>query len=443
MPNKRGATLKVPVTLEVLGPPDLAAVSSLEFEMEWVLKGKFSPLVIEVTRGSNPKQGVSDVSVEWVVTAAGSTNVLSRDLTTTGAGGSVSITLNFGEKPRAYTVTATCAVCVPTSVRFTVTAMEIQLALEKSSVLPRPLGPDMSDNQSKVTVKVLPVEYKHSKNREVTLKVIKAAGGGHDSGHVAPRPTGSVTNLVEGVPARGACLTLESVNTDPDDPFSPTVLESPKARGEIVTDIGTAIAGGVYTACEIGGTETIEASIELMDDIATGTPIKNGRMIKKERTIRVEVPGLEPLPFSSNYIPTGEKPGVHPVGSNHFALNGVNNKILKLTSEYLKLAKAKLRINDMSLVMGGVFDICAKWVHRAICDDAPVGGHGQHRTGNSVDISKSAVDQAGILVAVNRILLVEIIQMREWMGCRMKEGPIHVEFDSVVFRANKSGWCFR
>ena len=388
--SSTGPTLKVPVTLEVLGPPVLTAVSPLQ--SEWEISGPGPHLMVKVMRGNEPAAGVQ---VEWTDLQS----IFSDTPTATNGVHTLPIT-HLPDEPRSYVVTATCAVCVPTSISFTVTAIEIQLTWENPenpSVLPRGLGGSHSlgESQRKVEVKVLPVEYEHSKNREVTLKVIKAEGGGHDSEHVAPRPTGSVTKspALADIPDRSACLTLVSVNTDPDDPLSPMVLESPKARGKIVTDIGTAIAGGVYTACEIGGTETIEASIELMDYTATGTSTKNGRMIKKEKEIKVEVPGLIELGTNTFYRLTGTETDLGKKHlMNHFGTNRTVGGVILAVAMYFSSTQLvpsatnsnqtttatniKLGINDMSLIQGGKFDD-GTWVGQA---------HGSHRKGTSADI---------------------------------------------------------
>ncbi len=80
----------------------------------------------------------------------------------------------------------------------------------------------------------------------------------------------------------------------------------------------------------------------------------------------------------------------------------------------------KLRINDMSLKFGGLFDICSDW--RA--------GHFYHRTGNSVDISKSAIrsdnDQ---LISLSRIQIIELERiMKRYSGKRYQEPSIHFGF---------------
>lgn len=54
--------------------------------------------------------------------------------------------------------------------------------------------------------------------------------------------------------------------------------------------------------------------------------------------------------------------------------------------------EATIRLNDMSLPFGGLFDICGSWNPNQTCPPltpANVGGHFSHRTGRSVDVSRS------------------------------------------------------
>jgi hypothetical protein len=95
---------------------------------------------------------------------------------------------------------------------------------------------------------------------------------------------------------------------------------------------------------------------------------------------------------------------------------------------------AKLKINDMSLHMGGVFDICGEWDPDIKC---PVSsdptklqsGHQTHRKGTSVDINTTAISvSSGDTTKTNRFALGQIISKPEIGGYFFPEASIHVEF---------------
>jgi len=139
-----------------------------------------------------------------------------------------------------------------------------------------------------------------------------------------------------------------------------------------------------------------------MDGIATGTPTKNVRMIKKEKEIKVEVPNLVSLGTGASYVLTGNSGKTKCGGVDVPILHSDNHygdaKLLADLVEIVKLLEfiksfnvfqgLRIRINDMSLKDGGLFDICSHWV-------TP---HKGHRVGVNADISfLGATDSGGIV----------------------------------------------
>jgi hypothetical protein len=90
----------------------------------------------------------------------------------------------------------------------------------------------------------------------------------------------------------------------------------------------------------------------------------------------VKVEGLVAFPQTGNYALTGMKPA-HP--NNHYFSQAAVDDLVKAANEF---AKAKwnttgtMRLNDMSLEWGGLFDINGNW-------KTP---HSLHRVGKSVDV---------------------------------------------------------
>lgn len=89
----------------------------------------------------------------------------------------------------------------------------------------------------------------------------------------------------------------------------------------------------------------------------------------------------------------------------------------------------KLRLNDMSLPGGGVFEIAGNW---------NAGEHWYHRVGVDVDVSRHVLDANGnVLVgALHLAWLTKWIKIN-LQGKRIREGPIHYrlsadEIDEVI-----------
>ena len=220
-------------------------------------------------------------------------------------------------------------------------------------------------------VEVLPVLA--GKDREVTLKVTKGEGGGHDAGHTSPRPTGSLAThpldqpLPGTAPARGICLS------------------APTGTTTATTDV-SGKAGFVYTSCEIGGVETIKADVAL-------SGLAPQRTLTATSTVTVAVPGLADIGEQPTYVLTGGT-SRHPLSTNHFALPNTNMGVLLLAFGYVQDTGTMLEINDMSLPMGGLFDIDGDWRPTpADCNARPrIKGHCTHRDGRDVDLGISVRD---------------------------------------------------
>jgi murein endopeptidase len=111
---------------------------------------------------------------------------------------------------------------------------------------------------------------------------------------------------------------------------------------------------------------------------------------------------LKELTVGQNYVLVGAPNSSDPCRpvpptslhfNNHFGTSGLNNAIKKIAKEYAALnAGIKLRINDMSLEYGGLFDVRNNW-------SSP---HKGHRKGLNVDIGFSGLDKNDRCVALNK-----------------------------------------
>jgi len=161
-------------------------------------------------------------------------------------------------------------------------------------------------------------------------------------------------------------------------------------NGEITTE--------EIRASEFGGEYLIEASLES----------KPG--IKDKVSFIVKVPGLNLLPENSSYIKTGgtEKhfgPPIYQTDNNHWVDSIALSSLVSGTVEFLQATwnrnQERMRINDIGLPFGGLFDINGTWRNP----------HISHRTGKDVDIENG-----------NRLLrLQEVLNNKGW--AYIPEGP--------------------
>lgn len=175
-----------------------------------------------------------------------------------------------------------------------------------------------------------------------------------------------------------------------------------------------------YTSGVVAGTEKILA--ELMD--ASGN-VMSTRTI----SIDVKVPGLEPLSGGYTYNLTGNS-GQTTTGScyghaiehagNHYGQLYTIGYVTSIALDYYVETNQKLGINDMSLMWGGLFDICGNWT-------PPHTLYYGHPVGLGVDIDPSAQDEnSGNYVYVDQDKLNRIANL--YHGTRAPEASIHYTF---------------
>ncbi|MFZ3071966.1 MAG: hypothetical protein WA162_01840 [Thermodesulfobacteriota bacterium] len=133
-----------------------------------------------------------------------------------------------------------------------------------------------------------------------------------------------------------------------------------------------------YTSSEVSGTEKITA-------VAVGGN-------SKEVSIDVKVPKLISLGISGQgcWRLAGDTL-LH--FDNHWGTSSTVGKVSVMACDYRKKTGIAIGINDMSLIWGGVFDICGTWNSADKCSNAPDGGHSSHRRGKSVDVDHSGVKE--------------------------------------------------
>lgn len=140
-----------------------------------------------------------------------------------------------------------------------------------------------------------------------------------------------------------------------------------------------------YTAMPFGG--MLDLTVE-----------SQTRDVKAEDSLTVKVPALEELKpgphfelvgAPDNYSGTNDpcrEPPTSQHYSNHWGVPDLNSAVRQIATDYESLhPDTKLRVNDMSLKWGGLFDFNNNW--------SPP--HKSHRTGTNADIGFKAIGPDG------------------------------------------------
>ncbi|MGB9601025.1 MAG: hypothetical protein ACPL7I_10770 [Myxococcota bacterium] len=128
--------------------------------------------------------------------------------------------------------------------------------------------------------------------------------------------------------------------------------------------------------------------------------------------IPIRVGGLVPLPIEpDSYSLVGETDS-HPV--NHYGNPEFIDAIQKIARKYKEYYKQRLRINDISLEYGGLFDIYNNWMPP----------HKTHRQGKNVDISAVSVE-GGMINKNDLIDVINELGLSEQVRILYEENPPH------------------
>jgi hypothetical protein len=171
--------------------------------------------------------------------------------------------------------------------------------------------------------------------------------------------------------------------TRPKGTFEPTVTPTEAMCTATLDAHGRGKCSVTYRSSPVSGVETI---------IGQASDFRDA-----EAKVNIQVPGLVNLrDIRPNFFRFTGQTGTHP--DNHWATPNTFKNIQLVALDFAELTCATpatcavLRINDMSLKQGGVFDICARWDPAVSCPPltGARGGHHEHRTGTSVDIGLTA-----------------------------------------------------
>jgi hypothetical protein len=133
------------------------------------------------------------------------------------------------------------------------------------------------------------------------------------------------------------------------------------------------------------------------------------------------IAGLELLPEGTNYVKVGgttehHGPPASATDHNHYGTGRLTTQVQTIADSFtVAFERYRLRINDMSLPLGGAFDIFASWDQDVIEPNCRQQGHGHcgHRRGTNADISFQVINPQGqqvLTTSRQRRRLLEIIR---------------------------------
>jgi len=126
-----------------------------------------------------------------------------------------------------------------------------------------------------------------------------------------------------------------------------------------------------------------------------------------QERVTIRIPNLERLNPSPNYITYGDNTATHN-GNNHYGTDRVTTALENIAQDYRNARRETLRIGQMSLQWGGVFEICGTFRAEDGCANAPNGGHLSHACGTDVDIGGFAINNRGRQTELDRRDLREL-----------------------------------
>jgi hypothetical protein len=256
----------------------------------------------------------------------------------------------------------------------------LQLSVEPQRVRPAIPGETIRSVQVRASVQTCPAGASTPASIEVSFGVQPPQAGteeagGHDPFHQDPRPTGTFEKpfFLEGLTA-ASCL----------------------------APIGTEGQGSctvTYFPHEISGTELITARADGFPDT--------------QQRVTVQVEGLQPLEANPELYVLVGAPNNHagtndpcrPVAPrsrhfiNHWGTPNLNAAVVRIADTMLRETGILLRVNDMSLLHGGLFDIDNDW-------HTP---HMSHRIGKAVDIGFNGI-RNGVCTRYDLKLLRTVIR---------------------------------
>jgi hypothetical protein len=245
-------------------------------------------------------------------------------------GGTATISAHWTEY--TYHYNPALGACTSSSAQFTKSAAvtSIGSSIEADVTSVRPSGTD-GTNTVTVTIRTNPA----TANRSVNLSLSGVAGSGGHASHSGTRPVGSLA------------ATQGTTN-------------------------GSGIFQTTYTAPIFGGTVNILSRVGQSN-------------LEKVLEVIVAVEGLSELGASADYSLVGTTT-THP--DNHYGTATALTNLPLIASDYLSQFSGAeiLRYNDMSLVLGGKFDLSNNW--------SSGGDHSEHRIGINCDVYSGNVPQS-------------------------------------------------
>jgi hypothetical protein len=358
----------------------LAAVSPLD--QDATVTKSSTTLTVRVTENGSPKSGAT---VEWdfvsvpdgasgqdLLEAPGfpSTVVASRDVLTNAAGDS-SVQVKLGDKTGSYRVVAKLSGATSSQIPFSLRGkLYLEVRLSTSSIKPVPFTNIVSaDDKVSVTAHAFGIGGAADAVADYPLVLVStpvAFSGGHD--HDAGRPDGKFS---------GTGLTVHTTSA----------TGRTDASGDLFA---------VFTSTFFGGDElfyassTIDASVV---SISTGLVIKTGGFVLLPDATYYIMDGGRALHHGPKCKDKAIDPTCDSPDRDHYATPATAKAIAAIAAGWLAThPNQRMEINDMSLPLGGGFDVGGHWTADIVDEfpDDPMHcnrvGHCEHRDGRVADI---------------------------------------------------------
>ena len=185
-----------------------------------------------------------------------------------------------------------------------------------------------------------------------------------------------------------------------------------------------------FLASQFGGVERIR--VRLLSDTTKWDTL----------SVITRVPGLQLLPVGTNYIKYGGRCEHHgpqaPSGcttpdTDHWGTADIIQSVIAIADSFAAYyTNFRIRVNDMSLPLGGGFDIEGNW-EADIIDEYPQSGdcndvgHCEHREGTVADISFSVLNPSGQVITMTPEQSEDMLGIIQSVaGAPLEHGHYHI-----------------
>ncbi len=387
------ANQKISFTITVSAPQQEPALSSVFCDGSYPV-GQTDPLTVEVL-DTLTGAALPGISVNFQIAQNPGGGFLSASSALTDVNGEAQSLLTLGPNSGAYEIQVNCPQC------------------SSNQTLTCPVTAITTPNGSQSDPPSQPMETNASPNLSIATNVSQIIPS-DASGNPLITGQANTANISIIAPSTvtwaAAVIPVDDSGGHNHDGLRP----AGNLLGSLSQTSGSGRANLTFTSGQIGEQEEIKVTDSSGDE--------------SDAFINVQASNLQELSVNNNlYLETGQT-GNHP--SNHYGLPSLLGNAELLASAYLSSYGATLQINDMSLSMGGLFDVSGNWKTPHLC----------HRLGSSIDVDH----YQGILGIPGRSILVPNMGLRlqQLIVAYNKQNTANpIDCERVVEALTSSGLC--